>query len=160
MNIEKKKRFFAGRVPGIYLKFFAVLCVVYIFIIWANRPDEYGRRRHKTLSSTGIFPHLQHPQEFTGDERRIARHFILDTLPGLMQRGLIRKYERCESRTFLHVAGKVWKNRSRFFKESLLSEILVYNKVRGYALETSIVDHRSRRLYAQALSTEERKFFD
>jgi hypothetical protein len=58
------------------------------------------------------------------------------------------------------VAGSIWKKQSRFFKESMLTEVIVYNKVNGYALETRIVDHRSQRLYAHALSTERKEFFD
>lgn len=83
----------------------------------------------------------------------------MDTLPGLIQQGLIKKYKRCELGTLIYVAGTIWKKRSKFFKESLLAEILVYNKVNGYALETRVVDHSSLRLYAQA-SSEKKEFFD
>lgn len=60
----------------------------------------------------------------------------------------------------MFVAGKVWQGRSRFFKDSLLSAVLVYNKVHGYALETRIVDNRSQQLYAHAISEDRKEFFD
>ena len=109
---------------------------------------------------TNIFPLLQNPQEFTDDERGIARHFTVDTLPGLMHRGLTWSIERHQTGTLLLVAGNLWKERSRFFKESLLAEVLIYNKVNGYAVETLVADHSSKRLYAKVLSSEKKEVFD
>jgi hypothetical protein len=94
------------------------------------------------------------------DEHRIAQQFDADTLPGLMRCGLIKKYERRQTGTIVFVSGKVWKERSRFFKESLLLASLVYNKVNGYPLETRIVDCCSQQLYAHAISTDRKEFFD
>jgi hypothetical protein len=94
------------------------------------------------------------------DEHRIAQQFDADTLPGLMRSGLIKKYARHQTGTILFVSGKVWKERSRFFKESLLLASLVYNKVNGYPLETRIVDCCSQQLYAHAVSADRKEFFD
>ncbi|MGD0035893.1 MAG: hypothetical protein ABSC53_01190 [Bacteroidota bacterium] len=135
------------------------LGLVYIVYLWTNQPDASIRNGNSHRRSPYIFS-IQGAKEFNSDERRIAQHFATDTLPGLMRRGLIKKYERNESGNVLFVAGKLWKERSRFFKESLLLEALVYNKVNGYALDTRIVDHRSQCLYAHAVSADRKEFFD
>jgi hypothetical protein len=142
-----------------FLKLVTAGALVYVVYLWINQPfrgvDNRMRGQH--------FFHqdLQDREnEISSDERRIAQHFAIDTLPGLMQRGLIKKIERRQLGTMVFVAGSIWKKRSRFFKESMLTEVIVYNKVNGYALETRIVDHRSQRLYAHALSTERKEFFD
>jgi hypothetical protein len=77
-----------------------------------------------------------------------------------MQWGLIKKYERHQTGTLLFVAGKLWSERSRFFKESLLSEVSIYNKVNGYSIETRVVDQCSQHLYALISSLEKKEFFD
>ena len=125
-----------------------------------SQPSKVSERKHDTSNLTGLFSNPQSKKEISSDEQRIAQQFAIDTLPGLMQKGLIKKYERRESKTLLHVEGSIWKKRSRFFKESLLAEILIYNKVNGYALETMVVDHFSQHIYAQASSQEKKEFFD
>ena len=77
-----------------------------------------------------------------------------------MRLGLIKKYERHQSGTILYVAGRIWKERSKFFKESLLLGAVVYNKVNGYALETRIVDCNTQQLYAHAVSADRKELFD
>lgn len=160
MISKRKKRFFARIFPGILLRLSIALCVIYIFYKWTNRFDTVGKRKQDTERLSGLFPDSQSQKNFTNEERRIAKHFEIDTLPGLMRQGLIKKYERYQTGTLLHVAGNIWKKRSRFFKESLLTEVLVYNNVNGYALETRIVDYNSQILYAQAISSDKKKFFD
>jgi hypothetical protein len=145
---------------SILLRLSVVMCVIYFVYAWTTQPNTIIKRKQDVSHFSAIFPYLQDSKEFTNDERRIARHFAIDTLPGLMQKGLIKKYKRYETVTLLLVTGKIWKERSRFFKESLLTEVLVYNKVHGYALETQVVDHRSQRLYAQASSSDKKEFFD
>ncbi len=102
----------------------------------------------------------QKPAELSADEQRIARHFVTDTLPGLLQLGLIRKYERRAAGTLLLVEGKIWKERSRFFQESLLTEVLIYNKVNRFEPTTQVADYSSLRLYARASSADRKEFFD
>jgi len=136
-------------------------CAQFILSMYAQiNQIQLSKEKHDVARLTDIFPYLHDSKNLSGDVRRIARHFAMDTLPGLMQDGLIKKYERHETVTILLVVGKIWKERSRFFKESLLAEVLVYNKVNGYALETQIVDHHSQRLYAQASSSDKKEFFD
>ena len=141
------------------LKLIIGLAVIGIVYIWTDQTYTKARRRDNDHNSSGLSL-IQKTDEFNRDESKIAKHFALDTLPGLMKCGLIKKYERRQSGNVLFVAGKLWQKRSRFFKESLLSEILIYSKVNGYTLETRIIDHSSHRLYAQAISENQKEFFD
>jgi hypothetical protein len=127
--------------------------------VWTNQPDT-SKKGSSNPRRSGHTVAIQWAKEFNSDEHRIAQQFEIDTLLGLMRRGLIKKYERRQTGTILFVAGKVWQERSRFFKDSLLSAVLVYNKVNGYALETRVVDNRSQQLYAHAISEDRKEFFD
>ena len=160
MITKEKNQSYARRLTGIVLRLLVTLCVMYIVYLWTNQSNFVIMRKYNTSRYTNLFPLVRKTQEFTGDERRIARHFAIDTLPGLMQRGLITKYERRHNGTLLHVDGKLWNGRSRFFKENLLSEVSIYNKVNGYAIETRIVDRYSHRLYAQVVSLENKEVFN
>jgi hypothetical protein len=93
-------------------------------------------------------------------EKRIARHFAVDTMPGLMQAGLLRKYQRTNKGTRLFVTGKMWKARSQFFRTCLLTEVFTYNKVNGYELSTAIIDGISGKLYARISSSAKMEFYD
>jgi hypothetical protein len=141
----------------LYLTFGVAL--IFIVYMWTSQSDSIIKGTHKSHRSDHT-PPAQWIQGLKSDEHRIAQRFEADTLPGLMRCGLIKKYERRQTGTVLFVAGKVWKARSRFFKESLLLEALVYNKVNGYALETRIVDHYSQQLYAHAISADRKEFYD
>ncbi|MBN1396785.1 MAG: hypothetical protein JXA06_02025 [Bacteroidetes bacterium] len=123
-----------------------------IIIIWqVYKPDTtYPLKRNFTYNHP-----LFGPKEFSQTEKRIAHHFAADTLPGLMQKGLISKYSRNKFCTSITVDGNLWKKRSQFFKTSLLAEILVFNKVNGYNLITRIIDKNSGNIYAY-LSPEEK----
>jgi hypothetical protein len=160
MISTKKKRTFALILLSIFLKLSVVLCLIYLIYVWTCQPSAVVRNKYDASHFANIFSPMRNPKEFSGDECRIARHFTIDTLPGLMQRGLIMKYERHQTGTLLHVAGKLWKKRSRYFKESLLAEVLIYNKVNGYAVETLVVDHSSQRLYAKVSPSEIKEVFD
>lgn len=97
---------------------------------------------------------------FTADEKRIAHRFLNDTLPGLIQMGLVKRYERRESGTLITVAGHVWKRRSQFFRLSFLTEVMEYNKVNGYEFRTQVKDSISGNLYAEISSQAKMKFYD
>ena len=117
--------------------------------------------KHQSTVQTQSGSFLQQkPDEFNTTEHRIARHFEIDTLPGLMRHGLVKKYERHSAGTTLFVVGKIWQARSKYFQESLLREILIYNKVHGYELHTQVIDVSSHRLYACAVSFEHQEYFD
>ncbi|MGA7161363.1 MAG: hypothetical protein WBZ48_10200 [Bacteroidota bacterium] len=99
-------------------------------------------------------------QPYVKDEMRISKLFDEDTLPRLVQYGLVKKYELTQGKTVLFVNGKLWKQRSIFFKHCLLTEILVHNKVSGYSAETQIVDDQSRKLVAKITSSYRFAFYD
>jgi hypothetical protein len=103
---------------------------------------------------------LPRGKPFVNDEMRISNLFVEDTLPRLIQYGFVKKYELTQFRTTLFVNGKLWKQRSRFFKHCLLTEILVHNKFNGYSPETQIVDNQSRRLFAKISPSFAFTFFD
>lgn len=96
----------------------------------------------------------------TEDEKRIARQFSDSTLPELKRLGLITSYSRTEIETIITVSGRLWKERSAFFKESLLTQILIYNRVNGYAPTTKIYDDRTQQLYAQIVSPDRKEILD
>lgn len=85
----------------------------------------------------------------TPDEERVAVQFSDTTLPQLKQLGLITRYRRTDAETVITVNGRLWKERSPFFKESLLEQLYIYNKVHGYAVNARIIDDATDQLYAQ-----------
>jgi hypothetical protein len=138
-----------------------LICVGLFLLVFLNTDHSHMGVSGRFIDRPAVMA-LKVPEvnEIQPDEQRIARHFEADTLPGLIRRGLVKKYERHLNGTKLFVAGEVWKQRSRFFKESLLAEALVYNKVHGYSLETQVIDHCSLHLYARAVSADRKEFFD
>jgi len=133
--------------------------LAYFVFVSTHQSDRAKKGRTGPRASAQVLT-VPWEKDARGDEQRIARQFERDTLPGLMRFGLIKKYERHRTCTTVYVAGKIWKERSRFFKESLLLGALVFNKVNGYPLEIKIVDHSSHRLYAQAASEDRKEIFD
>ena len=139
-----------------YVPLFVLLSIVFI-IIWQDKksiPDHKDKQQ-----SLGACPFLSN-KECKPDEQRIANHFSVDTLPGLMQNGLIEKYGRSAFGTCIAVNGKLWKIRSKYFKKSLLTEVFVYNKVNDYELSAKIIDSVSGKLYAQISSTAKIDIYD
>ncbi len=94
------------------------------------------------------------------NEERIAKHFAEDTLPGLIKKGLIKKYQRTTEETCISVDGGLWNGRSAFFKQSLMKELSVYNTFNGYAVTARIVDSTSGKLYAQIAPSSKIIFYD
>jgi hypothetical protein len=131
-----------------------LIYVLYISMIDSGVPAKINPFDSKFL----YMPH--NSELFSKDELRIARHFAADTLPGLMCRGLIKKYTRHRTGTILQVEGRIWKKRSDFFKESLLTEIAIFNKVNGFSPDTVIVDYKSLKLYARVLSDDEKVIYN
>ena len=159
MITEEKKVRHEYNLPVILLKFSVVLCVFYLFSVWTFQSDIKPAGKSSDHPRTDLF-FLHKPNESTHDEQRIARHFAIDTLPGLMRMGLIKKYERHESGSLLLVAGKVWKNRSKFFKECFMREMIIYNHVNGYAGGIRVLDSSTHQLYAHVLSENQKEFYD
>jgi hypothetical protein len=115
----------------------------------------YQYKRQFVYSS----PYFQ-AKEYSKNEKRIAKHFAADTLPGLLQKGLICRYLRDKTGTSITVSERLWKQRSMFFKMSLLAEICIFNKVQGYELSTKITDSLSGKLYAYLSPSEKMEFYD
>ena len=97
---------------------------------------------------------------FDKDEERISNLFVEDTLPRLIQFGLVKKYELTQFKTLLYVNGNMWKQRSQYFKNCLLTEILIHNQINGYSPETQIVDNQTRTVYARISPSLRFTFFD
>ena len=116
-----------------------------------------AKRESLHILSNSLLPQ---GQLFVKDEMRISNLFVEDTLPRLIQYGLVKKYELTQFRTVLFVNGRLWKQRSHFFKNCLLTEILVHNKINGYSPETQIVDNQSKRLFATISPSFRFTFFD
>ena len=126
------------------------LCVLIIFgiIDYFNYTDHTILAKRESYQRPGN-PALPQGQPYVEDEVRISNLFAEDTLPRLIQFGLVKKYEVTQFKTTLLVNGKMRKQRSQFFKHCLLTEILFHNKVNGYSSETQVVDDQSRRLIAK-----------
>lgn len=138
-----------------------MLCTLVIFAIvdYFNYKDYTILGKRESTKSVGTVA-LPQGQPYAQDDVRISNLFVEDTLPRLMHFGLVRKYELTRSRTTLFVDGKMWKQRSPFFKHCLLTEILVHNKLNGYSSETHVVDDQSRRLFAKISRSLKFAFYD
>jgi hypothetical protein len=135
---------------------FALLVIFFSVIEHSNRPIV----RHESGKNISFPVHFQPVIEFSGDEDRIAKLFIADTLPRLMKMGLISKFERNETITTMMVPGRIWRKRTRFVKESLLTAVSAYNRVNGYSPWTRILDDRTGTMYAQVLPSDKKELYD
>jgi hypothetical protein len=154
--IDKNIKFKLWRRICRYVPLFVLLSIAF-FIIWqVEKPIPVNKYKRQFVFTSPFFP----KKEYSLDEKRIANHFSADTLPGLMQKGLIQKYRRNASGTCISVNGNLWKGRSKYFKYGLLTEVFVYNKVNDYELSTMIIDSLSGKLYAQILSSAKMDFYD
>lgn len=95
----------------------------------------------------------------TPDEQRVAVQFSDTTLPQLKQLGLITHYRRTEVETVITVNGRLWKERSPFFKESFLEQLYLYNKVHGFAVNARVIDDATDQLFAQISPPDRRLVF-
>ena len=137
-----------------------VLCLIFFIGFFVFRqPDKSLPHAVMEIHPDSLCPILTKEVKQT-DEERIANHFSADTLPWLLGQGFIKKYERTASGTFIAVNGNLWKYRSRYFKQSLLKEVLVYNTFNGYAVSTQVVDSTSGKLYAQIAPSAKMDFYD
>ena len=86
----------------------------------------------------------------TAEDKRISRKFVTDTIPRLLQNGLLVRYLALSSSTRLLVHASRWRSRSSFFKASLLLEASIHDKVVGRAVPVEVRDERSGELLACA----------
>jgi len=135
----------------------AVLFFLIVIIVWQTQKQNPAYQYKQQFVYTSTFFSTK---ECSLDEKRIAKHFAADTLPGLMQKGLIQKYQRTASGTSIAVSGRLWRKRSKYFKTSLLKEVFVFNKVQGYELSAKIIDSLSGKLYAYISPSTKMDFYD
>jgi len=135
---------------------FAVLSGAFILVDRSDTAIIEKMRKYTLATAQEAAPAFL----FSLDEQRIAAHFATDTLPGLMQKGLIKKYTRDTKGSSLHVAGSLWTKRTSYFKHCLLLELFVYNKVNGYEPSTRVMDSESGKLYAEILPPTKIEFYD
>lgn len=95
----------------------------------------------------------------TDEEKRVALQFSDTTLPQLRLLKLIKSYTRTEIETVITVSGSIWNERSSFFKESLLEQIFIFNKVNGFALKSRIIDDKTSALYAEITPPDQRLIY-
>ena len=153
-NFWLDRRLFFGLLRAMLIP--AVLWVVFVLVERSDRAILEHRSKYRLICAWEV----NSTNGASADEQRIANRFVADTLPGLMQKGLVKQYLRHESGTVLLVSGKAWKKRSSFFKDSLLTEVLTYNKVNGFSSWTRIIDNESRKLYAQISFFRKIEFYD
>ena len=153
MTANPKNEFFQNAAVTLIL----ILCIAAVFDAVRRHDESVLNGRYSLRSNISLTP--DSPAECTKDDRRIAALFAADTLPGLMEKGLVKDYRRTDSATVLTVSGNLWKKRSLFFKNSLLTALTAFNKVNRYAPRVHIVDDRSGRLYAEIVSSTEKKIY-
>lgn len=130
----------------------AVACAVFYAI---HRHDQQVMKTMRPFSGqedSGAF-------RPTPDEQRVALQFSDTTLPQLTALGLITRCTRTDAETVITVNGRIWKQRSAFFHESLLEQIYIYNTVHRIALRTRIIDDRTDQLYAEITASGRRMTF-
>ena len=139
-----------------YASLIIMLSFVYMILWYDNKATP---ERAEIQQDHEICPFLS-KERFTPDEQRVAKQCSTDTLPELMRKGLIEKYERNTYGTYIAVNGNLWKNRSKFFKQSLMMEVLAYNKVNCFQLSTKVIDSLSSKLYVQISEASKIDFYD
>jgi hypothetical protein len=128
-----------------------VFAAVYLIVEWDARVLQHYPA-FTANHDTSIFRPTQ-------DEERIAQQFSDTTLPQLTSLGLIKRYSRTEIETIITVSGRLWRERSAFFKESLLEQIHIYNKVMGFSVQTKIIDDATSVLYAEIIPPDRKNIY-
>ncbi|MFA6469583.1 MAG: hypothetical protein WCW35_11850 [Bacteroidota bacterium] len=141
-------------VKNIVVYFIAAIAVGTAYYFTAQRDHRImSRAHHWDAMDDSLRNH------YTQEEKRIAHQFSDSILPQLKELGLIRSYSRTELETVITVSGTIWRDRSLFFKESLLNQLFVYNKVNGFALNTRIIDNESSVVYAEIIPPDRREIY-
>ena len=94
------------------------------------------------------------------EEKQIARQFSDSLLPALKEKGLVLAVERNSIQTIISVNGTIWKERSQFFKETLLSYCVTYNRVNGFSEVIQIVDTDSKKILAEIFSNGKKEIYE
>jgi hypothetical protein len=138
---------------GIYAFAAAVILLTY-YIIWQRDQRIVGHeaRYHSTMDTAAMY--------FSDREIQTANTFSDSTLPALQRLGLIVSFEQREWETLIAVSGPMWRERSEFFKESFLNQLMVHNKVRGRPSAVRIIDTSSGKLLAQVSVPERKEIYE
>ncbi len=94
------------------------------------------------------------------DERKSAQRFADIILPALKQKGLVITVEQSDMHTVITVSGKMWKERSLFFKKNFLTHVMIYNKVHGLPEPVTILDQHSGYVYAKVVPPGGKQFYE
>lgn len=137
----------------VYLAALIAFSITY-YVIWQRDERIVGHdaRYHSTMDTAAIY--------FSDREIQTANKFSDSTLPALQQLGLIRQFEQRNWETLIIVSGQMWKDRSDFFKESFLNQMIVHNKIRGRPSAVRIMDTSSGKLLAQITVSERKEIYE
>lgn len=123
-------------------------------VIWQRdeRIAGHEARYHSTMDTAAMY--------FSDRDIQTANTFSDSTLPALQRLGLIVSFEQREWETLIAVSGPMWRERSEFFKESFLNQLMVHNKVRGRPSAVRIIDRSSGKLLAQVSVPERKEIYE
>lgn len=91
--------------------------------------------------------------KFTVDERTLAEVFSADTLPRMLELGLIKELRRGDVNALLIVDGRLWRARKRETKHQLLVQLRAYNKVHALPTPVQVRDASTKQLLAEISPT-------
>ena len=115
-----------------------------------NRYDWHGMRL--LAGATDSLKSSLRDSAWTPEERRQGELFGSDTIPHLMRSGLIAQYREESGRAIVVVNGKLWLDRSEYFKISFLKQAYLSLRMRSESPAIEVRDSASRALVAEALS--------
>ncbi|MDD8017566.1 MAG: hypothetical protein PHP42_04275 [Bacteroidota bacterium] len=125
----------------VYFSALTIIGVLYYVVYQRDSHIMHHELRYENTMDTAA-------AYYSGYQLRVAKKFSDTTLPQLQNMGLIIKFERNDFYTVVTVSGKLWKERSPFFKKSFLTELLIYIKVQDYNSRAKIIDSRTGYEYA------------
>lgn len=137
----------------VYLVALIVVSTTY-YVIWQRDERIVGHdaRYQSTMDTAAMY--------FSSSEIQTANRFSDSTLPALQQLGLIVTFEPREWETVIIVSGRMWRERSEFFKESFLNQMIVHNKIRGRPSAVRIMDTSSGTLLAQITVSDKKEIYE
>lgn len=128
------------------------LLAIAAFIIVDKVLEQYHSARNRGLADNRAFADsvnkLLGSAMFTAQELKLAEKFETDTLPTILKTGLVKQFKRNDDMTFVLVDGTKWVRQEYTTKAELIFEIVITNKVRGYASALQVRDFETGKLYA------------
>lgn len=128
------------------------LIAIAVFIVVDRVLEQYHSVRNRGQSDNRAFADsvnkLLGSATFTTDELKLAEKFETDTLPTALKTGLVKQFKRNDEMTFVLVDGTKWVRQEYTMKVDLIFEIVITNKVRGYASALQVRDFETGKLYA------------